>query len=276
MTRIHALRTGSVRIRPSQRERRFGGLPRVLIDTEWTEWLPIYAWVIEHSDGLILVDVGETARTSDPGYFPRWHPYYRRGVKMNVSPEEEIGPQLRSRGISRRDIRCVVLTHLHTDHTGGLHDFPNTQFLVSGPALRAAYGLTGRMSGYLPHHWPEWFRPNDINFIPEPLGPFSEHCPVTDDGSVVVVPTPGHTPHHVSVVVRTPDVTYFIAGDASYTQGLMLSRTADGVAPRARTAKATHSLIRRFAAATPTVYLPSHDPESEMRLATASTVAEAV
>jgi hypothetical protein len=40
--------------------------------------------VIDHPEGIIVVDTGETARTSDPDYFPRWHPYYRGSVRMNV------------------------------------------------------------------------------------------------------------------------------------------------------------------------------------------------
>ena len=64
MIRIHPLRTGSVRIRPSQRRRRPGGLARVLLDTRWTEWLPIYAWAIEHPEGVIVVDTGESAGAS--------------------------------------------------------------------------------------------------------------------------------------------------------------------------------------------------------------------
>ena len=46
-------------------------MPGVLARPNWTERLPIYAWTIEHPEGVIVVDTGETARTSDAGYFPR-------------------------------------------------------------------------------------------------------------------------------------------------------------------------------------------------------------
>jgi N-acyl homoserine lactone hydrolase len=49
-----------------------------------------------------------------------WHPFYRRAARFSVQPEEEIGPQLRALGIAARDVRQVVITHLHTDHAGGL------------------------------------------------------------------------------------------------------------------------------------------------------------
>jgi hypothetical protein len=32
------------------------------VDRDWTLWLPIYAWLIKHAEGPILVDTGETAR----------------------------------------------------------------------------------------------------------------------------------------------------------------------------------------------------------------------
>lgn len=276
VTRIHAICTGSVRIRTSQRERRTGGLVRVLLDNSWTEWLPIFVWVIEHAEGVFVVDAGETARTQAPGYFPRWHPYYRRAVQMDVSPNQEVGPQLKTLGISKTDIRMVVLTHFHTDHVGGLDHFTGCRILASAPAYRAARGLSGRLQGYLPQHLPRDFMPEDMLFTPDPIGPFDEHCALTRDGDLFVVPTPGHTPHHVSVVARSHDVNYFLAGDTSYTQDLLLAGVPDGVAPRARSAVSTLTRIRDFAEGEPTVYLPTHDPESEQRLLRRETVYQTV
>ena len=45
---------------------------RTLADKRWTAPLPILAWAIEHPEGLIVVDAGETARATEPGYFPVW------------------------------------------------------------------------------------------------------------------------------------------------------------------------------------------------------------
>ena len=78
MVKIHAIQTGRVRIKVAQwRREKGGGLGRLFFSRDWSEWLPIYAWLVEHPEGLILVDTGETARTAEPGYFPRWQPYYR-------------------------------------------------------------------------------------------------------------------------------------------------------------------------------------------------------
>src|SRR5690348_6722778 len=117
--RIHAIQTGSVMIKQAQMRGVGRGNQRLfdsLFDKNWTQFLPIYAWVIEHPEGMIVIDTGETARTAQPGYFPWWHPFFQLAVRVQVRPEEEIGPQLQALGIAPGDVRHVVLTHLHTDH----------------------------------------------------------------------------------------------------------------------------------------------------------------
>ncbi len=152
--KIHALQTGTVRVKASQRVGRGRGSMRqlnILLDRSWTEPLPIYAWAIETAEGVIVVDTGETARTREPGYFPRWHPYSRLAVRLDVAPEQEVGPQLLGIGIRPEDVRTVILTHLHTDHAGGLHHFRKSEVLVCDEELRLAKGFAGRLRGYLPN-----------------------------------------------------------------------------------------------------------------------------
>lgn len=240
---------------------------RVLADTEWTEWLPIYCWLIDHEEGPILVDTGETSLTSDPSYFPWWHPYYRLSVEMDVSQEEEIGSRIRDLGLSPEDIGRVVLTHLHTDHAGGLHHFPKAEFLVGSEEFRSAKGVFGRMRGYLPHRWPNWFDPTPIPFRTEAVGPFPTSFQIVESGDVWAVPTPGHTPGHLSVVVQQEDVHFFLAGDTTYTQDLLLGGAVDGFSSDPTVSLDTLGRIRAYATETPTVYLPSHDPDSVDRLA---------
>jgi len=267
MTKIHLIQTGTVKIKKSQRRQEGkGGLGKVLWGKEWTEWLPIYAWVIEHAEGVILVDTGETAQTNEAGYFPRWQPYYKLAVRMNVSPEQEIGPQMKNLGLEPEDVQQVILTHLHTDHAGGMHHFPNSKFLVSEKEHQNALGLPGMIQGYLPHRWPKWFAPQFIQFESKDFGPFEESYAVTKAGDVIIVPTPGHTPNHTSVIVKMDGVSYFLAGDTSYTQELLLEKHPDGVSPNPEVAKQTLDKILQYAKSNPTVYLPTHDPQSEDRL----------
>jgi N-acyl homoserine lactone hydrolase len=267
--RIHVIQTGSVAIKQVQRSGRPSGNPvlNILLDPHWTEPLPIFAFVIEHAEGLIVVDTGETARASQPGYFPWWHPYYRYGVREWVKPEEEIGPQMRTMGLDPNDVRWVLLTHLHTDHAGGLAHFPEAKHLVGRGEYANAVGTMGLLRGFLPNRWPRWFDPTLVDMQPEPAGLFSSSYPVTQAGDVRFVPTPGHTAGHLSVLVTIPEVTYFLAGDASYTQALMLAEQIDGVSIDRTTAWRTLAQIHAFCRATPTVYLPAHDPDTPDRLA---------
>jgi N-acyl homoserine lactone hydrolase len=269
--RIHAIQTGTVAVKTRQLSGRGRGTLRpiiTLLDTTWTEPVPIYAWVIEHPEGLIVVDTGETARVAEPGYFPWWQPYFKLGVRERVGPEEEIGPQLRALGLAPADVRWVLLTHFHTDHAGGLPHFPTSEILVSRTEYQAASGFRGQRSGYLPQHWPPWFAPRLIDFAPRPFGPFPGSYPLTRAGDVHLVPTPGHTSGHYSVIVQEDEHALFFAGDTSYTQQLLLEQAVDGVTRDVALYQQTAQQIRTYLQSVPTIYLPSHDPESTHRLAT--------
>jgi N-acyl homoserine lactone hydrolase len=268
--RIHLIETGTVAVKESQREGHGRGPMRLintLRDRNWTEPLPIYAWAIEHPEGVIVIDTGETARTAIPGYFPRWHPYFRLALRMWVNADDEIGPQLERIGIRPSDVRWVVMTHLHTDHAGGLAHFPDAEILVSRAEYKAASGVSGRVNGYLPNRWPEWFSPRLVDLESDPLGPFPASRALTSAGDVLIVPTPGHSKGHMSVILDEGDgSSIFFAGDTSYTEELMLRGAVDGVSPDVKAAAATLERIREYASGSRVVYLPSHDPRSTERL----------
>jgi N-acyl homoserine lactone hydrolase len=272
---IRAIQTGTVAVKQSQlrggsRNRR--NLLRVMADPHWTEPLPIYAWLIEHPEGLILVDTGETSHVAEPGYFPRWHPYFRFGVREWIKAEQEIGSQLRAMGFSHDDVRWVVLTHFHTDHAGGLAHFPTSEILATKRDYAYARGLLGSVRGFLPQRWPEWFAPTLIEHQDGPFESFAQSTTLTKAGDVHLIPTPGHTPGHVSVALERGEEVIVFAGDASYTEQNMLDGVPDGVSATMAAARDSLARLRRLAVTRPTVYLPTHDPGSGARLAAGQTV----
>jgi N-acyl homoserine lactone hydrolase len=267
--RIHAIQTGTVAIKQLQRNgegRSRRNLLRVFADRRWTEPLPILAWLIEHPEGLIVLDTGESARVSEPGYFTRWHPYYRFALREWVMPEDEIAPQVRQLGFSPDDVRWVVLSHFHTDHAGGLASFPNSETLCSRVDFEYSRGMLGRARGFLPQHWPDWFSPTLVEPADRPFGPFPRSMPLTAAGDVHLLPTPGHTPGHLSVALEDGETVFLFAADASYSEQLLTDGVADGVSPDPGAARATLARIRQLAAERPTVYLPTHDPAAVVRL----------
>jgi N-acyl homoserine lactone hydrolase len=265
---IIPIQTGTATIKPAQVRAKGHGAERIqnlFADPGWTA-VPILAWAIVHPEGVIVVDTGETPRAMEPGYYPAEHPYYQYALRVAVKPEEGIGVQLRARGIKESDVKTVLLTHLHTDHAGGLHDFPKSTIWVHGAEHANAQGEAGIAAGYLPHRMPAWFAPRVYEFSDGPFGPFTTSQKVTKAGDVRVVPTPGHTPGHASVVVVDGGTSYFIAGDATYLEATLLDEAVDGVSPDEDVALATIKSIRSYLRSTPTVYLPSHDERSAERL----------
>lgn len=279
MIRVTAIETGKARMKTAQKTGRDGrgAIGRkldIFKDSQWVEPLPILSFLIEHPEGRFLVDTGDTWRNSVPGYLPWWNPFFTKQVQIKVAPMEEIGPRLHSIGIDpARDIAAVILTHFHHDHTGGLDHFPHNRIIATRESYDASCGLKGKMMGCLPQRWPIWFRPELVELDGPPVGPFASSRAITRDGRIFLVPTPGHSPGHAAVVVRGDDITYFLAGDATYTEDNLRNEKADGVTNDPALSLRTLRTIKAFASNEPTIILPAHDPDGPARLARQTTFA---
>lgn len=273
MIRVTPIETGKARMKTAQMTGRDGrgGVGRkidIFRDRHWIDPLPIFAFLIEHPEGKFIVDTGDTWRNSVPGYLPWWNPFFTKQVQIKVAPLEEIGTRLAAMDIDpARDVAAVILTHFHHDHTGGLDHFPHNRIIAPRESYEVSVGLKGKMMGCLPQRWPIWFKPDLI--VPETrtYGTFPFIHPITKDGRIFMVPTPGHSEGHMSVVVRAEDVTYFLAGDATYTQTNLRAEKADGVTNDPKRSIATLRAIKAFASKEPTIILPAHDPDGPARLA---------
>lgn len=138
---------------------------------------PVYVHTIEHAEGLVLVDTGMLDST--PELDEEWQPV----------PMPENVP---------RDVLCVINTHLDFDHCGGNRLFAGVPIHVQRRELADPRG---------PHDWVR----------------FAGAAYVEHDGEAEVLPgirllpTPGHTAGHQSVLVETPDGLVVIGGDVAYT-----------------------------------------------------------
>jgi glyoxylase-like metal-dependent hydrolase (beta-lactamase superfamily II) len=256
--RIHALSTGTVRLKRAFLFARAGWRRQVdlLLPGPWSEPMPIHCWAIEHAGSLVLVDTGETANARD---IPFAH--------FAVAPGDELPQALAAAGLDLADVSTVVLTHMHGDHMDGAVHF-NGPVLVAERELEFSRTRAARLAQKLLRQ-PV---PSRVQFSPLTLdggrfGAFAHSRLLSEDGRIIVVDTPGHTPGHVSVVCIDDEGRHvLIAGDATDSIEQLHALRPDAIGPKPAISVATMQSILAHAREQPTVYLPSHDPESAARL----------
>ncbi len=148
----------------------------------------VYAYVIHHADGHVLVDTGVGLG----------NPWIDRMYSPTVF---DVIDTLAAAGIDERDITAVVNTHLHFDHCGQNDRFVGTPVYVQQAELDAARDPLFTVA--------EWAA------IPP-----ADRRVVDGDREVAdglrLIATPGHTPGHQSVVLESDEGTAVIAGQCVY------------------------------------------------------------
>lgn len=167
--------------------------------------IPVPSYLIVHPQGKVLFDTGlHCDAAADPvgRLGERTAKYYR----VRSAHDEHVLAQLALLGLKPADITHVVNSHLHFDHCGCNACFPAAQFLVQRQELeqmRSAPVVPGPR---------DWDHPLDYRMVDGERDLFG-------DGSVVLLPTPGHTAGHQSLLVRAgADRQFVLAGDACYTR----------------------------------------------------------
>jgi N-acyl homoserine lactone hydrolase len=262
--RIHALTTGAVRVKraflfPSRGARRQLDL---FLSGPWSDPLPIHCWAVEHEGRVLLVDTGETGAARNVPF-----------ARFDVASEQELPAALSGAGLSADGISEVVLTHHHGDHVDGLVHLRAPTRISDGELAFIASPFPRVMRRVLRQPLPPGFAPDAMALSEGPFGAFEHSRALSDDGRIVAVPTPGHTPGHISVICVDDSGNHvMLAGDATDTLEQLHALRADAVAPDTAAHVATLERILAHCAQHPTVYLPSHDPQSAARLAGVVTV----
>jgi N-acyl homoserine lactone hydrolase len=257
--KIHCLTTGTVRVKrsflvPATGLRR--QLSLFLPDT-FSEPLPIHCWAVEHDGVLRLIDTGETAAARNVPF-----------ARFQVTPEQELPGALAAAGLRLEDVSETILTHAHGDHIDGLVHL-GVRAKVNEEELRYANGAFSRvMRRVMRQPLPAGFAPEPFALGGGPFGAFSQSRALSDDGRIVAVATPGHTPGHISVICIDDEGRHvMLAGDVTDTLEQLLALRADAIGPDPKVHVATLERIKAHGAEHPTVFLPSHDPETAARLA---------
>lgn len=263
--RIVPLLTGRVAIHLAQLRGRGRGpfrVVRTLANRRWSDWLPVWSWAVEHPEGTIVVDAGV-----DPAWTaPWWDAYGRFALRARVGEEDGLDARLREHGIDPASVARHVFTHLHVDHVGAFGLLPGAEVVVCAREWQAARSRTGRLRGLIVPREPA--RLAVVGFDSPGPGPFAAAHALTADGAVLLLPTPGHSPGHASVLVRREGDQALIAGDAVYSERQLHGGWIDGVAVDPRAAHDSVTRLRELCAQEPTVVLPTHDPDSAARLDT--------
>jgi len=149
-------------------------------------------YVVKHGDDVMVWDTGFV-----PGSNPN-------------APKVSLTEQLAQLKIKPEQVKYVGISHFHGDHTGQLPSLPDATLLIGAKeweALTAPKPMAGANVDAFKH----WISGGG-KVEPQPADK-----DVFGDGTVVILRTPGHTPGHQSLLVRTKGSGAFILiGDAAH------------------------------------------------------------
>lgn len=163
--------------------------------------LSFHSLILKTPDRLLIVDtcIGNQKERA----YPRWNQL-----------QSSFLSDLDDAGFKTREFDTVLCTHMHVDHVGWNTFRDDTSWRATFPNARYLFGKT---------EWHHWQREDQTEF-----GPVIEDSvqPIFDLGladlvdsdyrvcdEVRLIPTPGHTPGHVSILIESQGEAALITGD---------------------------------------------------------------
>ncbi|MGH2937687.1 MAG: N-acyl homoserine lactonase family protein [Solirubrobacterales bacterium] len=219
------------------------------------EFSPWFVYVVVHPEGNVLFDTGiHPQMVTDPrsrlGAFADL-------LEARMKPGDDIVSQLASIGLEPHDISVVVASHLHFDHVDALELFRHARIVVQRSEYAFAHNPAVYQSGaYVPSAFAGEF---EWQLIGGPLDVF-------DDGLIELIPTPGHTPGHQSMLVNLAGGKVLVLGDVTYQMDKMRERLLPAILWNPEAMVASWELIEWLSKREDAVMLCSHDREFESRV----------
>lgn len=185
-------------------------LSMMLAGREGTIRFPVPAYLIEHPKGRVLFDTGMHPQSQHDaqGRIGELANFF----KVDFRPGEDIRSRLEQLEIDADRIEHLINSHLHFDHTGGNELVPNAKVVIQEREWEAGH-LPELMeaNGYNPADYEHGHVIKQVNGEYDMFG----------DGTVVTVPTYGHTPGHQSLKVKLSTGVVVLAADACYLRSTL-------------------------------------------------------
>lgn len=208
--------------------------------------VPLPCFLIRHGDQYMLWDAGISAKALG-------------SKEERAQLERTIVDQLGDLKVKPEQISIVAISHYHGDHTGQASHFPKAKLIIAAKEL-AALTATPTPQGAAPTHLAPWITGG------APLLAAIEDVDVFGDGRVVAFHTPGHTPGHMSLMVKLASRTVLLSGDLWFDHGQVLTEDMpDWSSSRAETA-ASRERFRRMAYKEDAVVVIQHDEDDKLKL----------
>jgi glyoxylase-like metal-dependent hydrolase (beta-lactamase superfamily II) len=208
----------------------------------------VTAFLIDHPSGLGLFDTGLGKR------FVR-APGTEAESFIDIEEGQTMVERLAQIGVDAADVRWIIASHFHADHAGGNADFPNASVIVQQREVDFAKEMADGQLYCL-----EEFDTG------QPLVTVTGEHDVYGDGSVLVFPTPGHTPGHQSARIKTDGADIVLTGDCCNMKRSLDEFKLPDHCHDADRSLASLKLLRGLRDKGMRV-MPSHDPEFWSRIA---------
>lgn len=183
--------------------------------------------------GDVLFDTGYSQHFFDATRrFPER--LYRIVTPVHLRERQCLRAQLAAEGIAPREIRGIVLSHLHGDHVGGLLDFPDAPLWCARSAwddLAARGRWSALRIGLLPALLGgdfasrcRWIEDLPRIALPDALAGFGSGHDLFGDGSLLAIALPGHAAGHYGAAFRDRDGWVFLVADAAWSTPALRDR----------------------------------------------------
>ncbi len=171
------------------------------------------AVLVRHPKATFLYDTGLSSAIFT--YLADQSLFFRKTL-ANFQLEQSLSNHLQSRGIQQSELDFVLLSHLHWDHVSGIPDIPTVPLRVNRVEYDAAQlglldahnGLVRRLIGNNPIELFDCAGP--------PYEGFRSSLDLFGDGSIVLVPLPGHTAGNTGMFINRSIGRIFLLGDAAW------------------------------------------------------------